>query len=138
MSISVPQALTCVTQSPPSNFTYCQTCRLLQSGPPWKCKLMLRITFFLYTARRITLIVKWSGKCSVMKLYNPKRGCVPQARLLTGAPVGCPRCPGGVVWWWWGGGGSPGVELSCVAPGCVRVLAGDKVRGAGRRDLATR
>lgn len=35
-----------------------------------------------------------------------------------------------------GTGGSPGVELNCVAPGCVRVLAGDKVWGARWRNLA--
>lgn len=50
-----------------------------------------------------------------MKLYNPKHGCV---------LAGFPRRGSGE------GGRSPGVELSCVAPGCVRVLACDMVRGA--------
>lgn len=54
--------------------------------------------FFLYTARRITLIVKWSRKCSVMKLYNPERGCVLQACLLTSGPAGFPGAQ--EVWWW--------------------------------------
>lgn len=72
-----------------------------------------------------------------MKLYNPKHGCVLQACLLMSAPLGS-LVPGGVAvvekggW----GAGSSAVELSCVAPCCVSVLACDMVRGAQCRDLA--
>lgn len=105
----------------------------LKSGPPWKCKLMLRLPFFSLhsTTHNINCQVKQKVLRHEVTILN----------MAASSKPACWRAPsrGSRVHGRRGGGEggwSPGVELSCVAPGCVRVLACDMVRGAHRRERA--